>query len=279
MKQNISHYRGTPAVIKRLTDIAKLIGNLEGVNMRHPSPKLRRKNRIQTIQASLSIEGNSLTHDQVTALIDNKSVIGPSQDILEVRNAFAVYRQLGDFDPHSVASLLKAHRVLMNGLIQTAGALRKEAIGVLRPGDRFHEAPHWHDVEPMLQSLFDYIETTEDHLLVQSCRFHYQLEYIHPFVDGNGRMGRLWQTLLLMQYHPTFEFLPIENFIKNHQKEYYRELAAGDDTGDCTGFVVLMLTLINEVLSELYTASKIIAHKRLRVLFGLLQKRNWASTA
>ena len=103
----------------------------------------------------------------------------------------------------------------------------------------------------MVQALFDDIGTTDDHLLVQSCRFHYQLEFIHPFMDGNGRMGRLWQTLLLMRYHPIFEFLPVEAYIKNRQQDYYHELAVGDDTGDCTGFVVLMLTLISEALNEL----------------------------
>ena len=251
MKPILSHFRATADVIQRLTDIAKRIGQLEGINLQRPAPKLRRKNRIQTIQASLSIEGNSLTRDQVTALIDHKRVIGPSQDILEVQNAIAVYRQLAAFDPISADSLLRAHKIMMKGLIPSAGAFRKGPIGVLRPGNRFHEAPPWREVAPMVQALFDYLGTTDDHLLVQSCRFHYQLEFIHPFMDGNGRMGRLWQTLLLMGYHPVFEFLPVEATIKSHQQDYYRELAAGDDTGDCTSFVVLMLALIGESLDEL----------------------------
>ena len=140
---------------------------------------------------------------------------------------------------------------MMKGLIPSAGAFRKGPIGVLRPGDRFHEAPPWRQVAPMVQALFDYLGAADDHLLVQSCRFHYQLAFIHPFMDGNGRMGRLWQTLLLMRYHPVFEFLPVEGSIKQHQQDYYRELAVGDDTGDCTGFVVLMLMLISESLAEL----------------------------
>lgn len=251
MKPPLTPYHATSDVIHRLTDIAKRIGQLEGINLQRPTPKLRRENRIQTIQASLSIEGNSLTHDQVSALIDRKSTIGPSQDILEVRNAITVYDQLDKFDPGSLDSLLRAHRIMMQGLIPSAGAFRKGPIGVLRPGDRFHEAPPWPEVAPMAQALFDYLGTTNDHLLVQSCRFHYQLEFIHPFMDGNGRMGRLWQTLILMRYHPIFEFLPVEAYIKNHQQDYYRELAAGDDTGDCTGFVALMLALISEALDEL----------------------------
>lgn len=251
MEQVLSHIRATADVIQRLTDIAKRIGQLEGINLQRPAPKLRRENRIQTIQASLSIEGNSLTRDQVTALIDRKRVIGPRQDIVEVQNAIAVYNRLAAFDPRQVDSLLTAHQIMMKGLIPSAGAFRKGPIGVLRPGNRFHEAPSWQAVAPMVQALFDYLGTTDDHLLVQSCRFHYQLEFIHPFMDGNGRMGRLWQTLLLMGYHPVFEFLPVEEYIKEHQQDYYRELAAGDDTGDCTGFVALMLALISASLDAL----------------------------
>lgn len=251
MKQSLSHFRATADVIHWLTDIAKKIGQLEGINLQRPAPELRRENRIQTIQASLAIEGNSLTRDHVTALIDRKRVIGPSQDILEVQNAIAVYRQLTAFAPGSIDSLLKAHQIMMKGLIPSAGAFREGPIGVRRPGNRFHEAPPWREVPPRVRDLFDYLGATDDHLLVQSCRFHYQLEFIHPFMDGNGRMGRLWQALLLMRYHPVFEFLPVEAAIKRHQQDYCRELAVGDDTGDCTGFVTLMLALIGESLGEL----------------------------
>ena len=255
MKHPLSHFSAIAGIIHCLTDIAQKIGQLEGINLQRPAPKLRRQNRIQTIQASLAIEGNSLTQDQVTALIDRKRVVGPSRDILEVQNAITVYHQLAAFDPGSIDSLLKAHQIMMKGLIPSVGAFRKEPIGVLRPGNRFHEAPPWREVAPRVRTLFAYLEATDDHVLVQSCRFHYQLEFIHPFMEGNGRMGRLWQTLLLMRYHPVFEFLPVEASIKNHQQDYYRELAAGDDTGDCTGFVVLMLTLISESLAELIDQS------------------------
>ncbi len=144
----------------------------------------------------------------------------------------------------------------MEGLVPSAGALRKEPIGVLRSGDIFHEAPQWKHVKPMMQTLFDYLKTTDDHLLLKSCHCHFQLEHIHPFVDGNGRMGRLWQTRILMEYHPIFEFLPVKDLIKERQNEYYRELVTGDDTGDCTGFVVLMLTLIRESLEDLVNATR-----------------------
>ncbi len=256
MTHDLHHLRVTDQLIALLTDIAKTIGILEGIKLQTPSPRLRRDNRIRTLQSSLSIEGNSLSREQVTALLGNKRVVGPKQDILEVRNAIRVYHKLGEFDPRSLSSFLGAHAILMEGLIPSAGTLRKEPIGVIRPGDIFHEAPPWRQVAPMMEALFNYLKTTQDHLLLLSCRFHFQLEHIHPFIDGNGRMGRLWQTVLLMQYHPIFEYLPVEEFIEARQDEYYRELAGGDDTGDCTGFVDLMLTLIRDSLDALITQTQ-----------------------
>ena len=256
MKTEIHKCRVTSLIITLLTAIAEIVGQLEGVKIHKPNPALRRKHRIQTIQSSLSIEGNSLTRDQVTAVFDKKRVVGPRQEILEVQNAIRAYQQLSTFGPLSIDSFLKAHGILMEGLIPSAGAIRMEPIGMLRPGDIFHKAPPWKHVDPMMQTLFAYLKTTDDHWLLKSCRFHFQLEHIHPFVDGNGRMGRLWQTRILMEYYPIFEFLPVEDLIKERQTNYYRELATGDNTGDCTGFVVLMLTLIRESLADLMTATR-----------------------
>ena len=256
MKNEIHKCQTTPQIIHLLTAIAEIVGQLEGVKILKPNPILRRKNRIQTIQASLSIEGNSLTRDQVTTLLDNKRVIGPGQDILEVQNAIRAYRRLATFDPFSITSFFKAHETLMEGLITSAGSLRAGPIGIIRQGDIFHEAPPWENVDSMMQSLFSYLKKDDDHLLLKSSRFHFQMEHIHPFVDGNGRMGRLWQTRLLMAYHPIFEFLPVEHFIKKRQSDYYLELAIGDDTGDCTGFVVFMLTIILESLQNLMVETR-----------------------
>jgi len=238
-------------IVNTLTAIAKSIGQLEGVNIIQPDPQLRRKNRIRTIQASLAIEGNTLTREQVTALLDKKRVIGPPQDILEVQNAIKVYRRLADFRPLSMNSLLEAHGIMMHGLVTDPGSLRHGPIGVIRENNIFHEAPHWKKVEPMMQALFHYLDESNDHLLIKSSRFHFQLEHIHPFIDGNGRMGRLWQTRLLMRYHPVFEFLPVEHLIREHQQEYYRALADGDETGDCTVFVAFILAQIEKSIRQL----------------------------
>ena len=251
MSKDPCQFHVTAQLTNIVAAIAEAVGKLSAVNLARPDPVLRRKNRIQTIQASLAIEGNTLTQEQVTALLDNQQVIGPKQDILEVQNAIKAYSRLQDFDPFSLTSLLDAHRILMQGLVIPPGKLRKSPIGVIRENDIFHEAPKWEKVAPMLNDLLGYLKKGEDHLLIKSSRFHYQLEYIHPFTDGNGRIGRLWQTRLLMDYHPVFEFLPVENLIREHQSEYYRHLIKGDDTGDCTDFITFILEQIQTALEQL----------------------------
>ncbi len=251
MKYNIAPCQITSEIVNTLAAIAESIGQLEGVNLIQPGPQLRRKNRIRTIQASLAIEGNSLTRNQVTALLDKKRVIGPPQDILEVQNAITAYRRLAEFKPLAMDSLLEAHGIMMKGLVADPGSLRQGPIGVIRENNIFHEAPHWKKVELMMQALFHYLNESDDHLLIKSSRFHFQLEHIHPFIDGNGRIGRLWQTLLLMLYHPVFEFLPVEHLIRERQQEYYGALAKGDDTGDCTVFVAFILAQIEKSLKQL----------------------------
>ena len=251
MQYNIPPCQITSEIVNTLAAIAESIGQLEGVNLIQPGPQLRRKNRIRTIQASLAIEGNSLTRNQVTALLDKKRVIGPPQDILEVQNAITAYRRLAEFKPLAMDSLLEAHGIMMKGLVADPGSLRQGPIGVIRENNIFHEAPHWKKVELMMQALFHYLNESDDHLLIKSSRFHFQLEHIHPFIDGNGRIGRLWQTLLLMLYHPVFEFLPVEHLIRERQQEYYGALAKGDDTGDCTVFVAFILAQIEKSLKQL----------------------------
>jgi cell filamentation protein, protein adenylyltransferase len=241
----------TAQLANLLAAIAEAVGKLSAVTLAKPDPKLRRKNRIRTIQASLAIEGNTLTSEQVAALLDKKRVIGPKQDILEVQNAAEVYNRIGEFNPFSLPAFLEAHRILMQGLVVAPGKLRLSPIGVLREKDIFHEAPEWKKVAPMMADLFEYLKSGNDHILFKSCRCHYQLEYIHPFIDGNGRMGRLWQTRLLMQYHPVFEFLPAEHLIHERQADYYRSLAKGDETGDCTDFIAFVLEQLHRSLEQL----------------------------
>ena len=251
MKSQITPCHITPEIVNTLAAIAESIGRLEGVNLVQPSPQLRRKNRIQTIQASLAIEGNTLTRDQVTALLDKKHVIGPPQDILEVQNAIITYGRLAEFQPLAMDSLLRAHGIMMKGLMANPGSLRQDPIGVIRGNKVFYEAAPWKKVNVMMRALFRYLNESDDHPLIKSSRFHFELEHIHPFMDGNGRIGRLWQTRILMLYHPVFEFLPVEHLIRERQQEYYSALAAGDDTGDCTLFVTFILSQIRRSLHQL----------------------------
>ena len=268
MKLAITPCKITSEIVNILAVIAECIGQLVGVNLIQPGPRLRRKNCIQTIQASLAIEGNSLNHSQVTALLDNKRVIGPQQDILEVQNAITTYRHLSEFAPLSLDSLLEAHALMMRGLADDPGSLRQGPVGVIRENDVFHQAPVWETVPSMMQGLFHYLNKSDDHLLIKSTRFHFQLEHIHPFLDGNGRIGRLWQTRLLMLYHPVFEFLPVAHLIHEHQQEYYRTLARGDDTRDCTVFVVFIVKQIEKALKQLIEETRgvsLTADKRLEI--------------
>ena len=251
MKYDITPCQFTSEIVNTLAAIAESIGQLEGVKLIQPSPQLRRKNRIQTIQASLAIEGNTLSREQVTALLDRKRVIGPPQEILEVQNAITAYQRLAGFKPLKMDSFSEAHSIMMKGLVADPGLFRRGPIGVIRENNIFYEAPHWKKVEPMMQTLFHYLDESDDHALIKSSRFHFQMEHIHPFIDGNGRLGRLWQTRLLMLYHPVFEFLPVEHLIREHQQAYYRALAKGDDTGDCTVFVAFILTQIEKSLKQL----------------------------
>ena len=268
MKYNITPCQITSEIVNLLAAIAERIGQLEGVNLIQPGPQLRRKNRIRTIQASLAIEGNSLTSDQVTALLDQQRVIGPQQDILEVQNALTAYHRLAKFLPLSMDLLLEAHAIMMKGLVANPGSLRQGPIGVMRENDVFHEAPHWKEVPSMMQTLFLYLNESYDHLLIKSSRFHFQLEHIHPFIDGNGRIGRFWQTRILMLYHPIFEFLPVEHLIHERQQEYYRMLARGDDSGDCNQFVAFILAQIEKSLGQLIEETRgvtLTAEKRLEI--------------
>jgi len=269
MEYDITPCQITSEIVNTLAAIAESIGQLEGVNLIQPGPQLRRKNRIQTIQASLAIEGNSLTRDQVTALLDKRRVIGPPQDIKEVQNAIKAYQRLAEFKPLSMQSFLEAHGIMMQDLMANPGSLRQGPIGVIRENNIFHEAPRWEKVDLMMQALFHYLKESNDHHLIKSSRFHFQLENIHPFIDGNGRLGRFWQTRLLMDYHAVFEFLPVEHLIREHQQEYYRALAKGDDTGDCTVFIALILAQIEKSLKQMIEETRGVtlnAENRLKIV-------------
>ena len=244
------YYEGTNTIINLSTEIGRLVGTVDANYLQKPTTKLRRDNRIKTIQSSLAIEGNTLSIDQVSDIVDNKRVVGPPKDILEVKNAIDVYEHLRHFDPFSEGDYLRAHQQLMSGLVDRAGKYRTKSVGIFKGSAVAHMAPPAWNVDNLMKNLFHYLSNEQDTLIIKSCVFHYEMEFIHPFMDGNGRMGRLWQTLLLMRYSPVFEFLPIESQIKQSQQQYYDALARSDKQGVSTVFVEYMLEIIYRSLQD-----------------------------
>jgi len=250
------YYEGTPQIINLVAEIGRLLGIVDATHLRKPQTELRKKNKVRTIRASLAIEGNTLSEDQITAIIDHKRVIGPSKDIKEVENAVQAYDNLSNFDALSKESYLEAHRILMSGLVEMPGQFRTGSVGIIQ-GDRIaHLAPPGWNVDYLMTGLFKYLKEGEDNLIIKSCVFHYEMEFIHPFTDGNGRMGRLWQTVILMKANPVFEYLPIEQEIKKSQEEYYNVLSQCDKEGLSTKFVAYLLGKIKLCLEDLVNTQR-----------------------
>lgn len=260
-------YDVTNSILKLLTSISEKIGEVNANYLHKPSPELRKRNRVKTIKASLEIEGNTLSEDQITAILENKRVIGPKKDIIEVVNAIAVYDKLSEFDPKSLKSFLKAHKLLMKDLIDSPGNLRTKAVGVFKGDQVSHIAPPAQNLDYLMNKLFDYYRKVDDPILIKSCVMHYEIEFIHPFMDGNGRMGRLWQTLILMKTYPLFEYLPFETIIKERQEEYYDVLEKSDKEGKSTKFIEFILGAINDSLDELLRIQNRLVNSKDRVSY------------
>ncbi len=244
-------YDITSKILKLITSISEKIGESNANLIDRPSPQLRKQNRIKTIHASLQIEGNTLTEEQVTAIVENKKVKGPNKDVLEVLNAIKVYDRLTTFNPTSAKSFLGAHKLLMNKLIEKPGKYRTGGVGIFQGAQVAHIAPPAKNVPYLMDDLFTYLKNEDELTLIKSCVFHYEMEFIHPFIDGNGRMGRLWQTVILTKEYPVFEFLPFESLISQTQQEYYNALAQSDKAGKSTFFIEYMLDVIDKSLGEL----------------------------
>ena len=244
-------YEITSSILKLISSISIKIGEVNANYLNKQSPQLRKQNKIKTVHSSLSIEGNTLSEDQVSAILENKRVIGPQKDITEVINALKVYDSLNSFKPYSSKSFLAAHKILMSGLVDKAGSYRNQSVGIVKGKKLAHLAPPFENVPFLMNNLFDYLKSKDELTLIKSCVFHYEMEFIHPFIDGNGRMGRLWQTLLLVQEFPVFEFLPFETMINTTQDDYYKALSASDKSGQSTNFIEYMLDVIDKSLSEL----------------------------
>jgi Fic family protein len=269
-------YEITNRILSLYGQITEALGICKSILLVKPEAKLRKQNRIKTIHSSLAIEGNTLNIEHVTALIENTHVIGPKKDILEVQNAIKAYDQLSDYNPNKIKDFLKAHYVLMNGLVNNPGAFRKSQIGIIKEKKVAHIAPGFDMVPGLMDNLFSYLKEDSDLEIIKSCVFHYEMEFIHPFEDGNGRMGRYWQTRLLMSANPIFEFVPIEKVIKDNQEEYYSVLEMSDNSGSSTTFIEFMLDVINKSLRETISESTPTSSDYLkRVEYALSQLNDW----
>ena len=234
-------YKPPYTITPKITNLVAQISEAIGCYYAHENLRLHRVNRIKTIHGTLAIEGNTLSTEQVTAVLEGKPVVAPINEVQEVRNALKAYELLDTLDPCKVDDLLKAHATMEAGLIDEIGCFRKGGAGVVSGKTVIHYAPDAERVPFLVNDLFEWLRTTDEHPLIASCVFHYEFEFIHPFADGNGRTGRLWQTLILSRWRPIFKNLPIENIVYKYQKEYYKAIAVSGGKAGCTPFVEFVL--------------------------------------
>ena len=252
----------TDEILRLVAEISEQIGALSVMlGARMPSPMLRKENQIKTIHSSLAIEHNSLSLQQVTDVINGKHVLGAPNEIREVKNALQAYQLMHDLDAFQEKDLLRAHGLMMADLVDNVGQYRKGGVGVFAGEQCIHMAPPADRVPFLMADLFEWISTTDTHPLVSSCVFHYEFEFIHPFMDGNGRMGRYWQTMLLSRWKGIFAWLPVETIVKQHQQDYYDAIAQSDSQGNSTIFITFMLRCILQTIKEQQKVTDKVAYK------------------
>ena len=251
MRNKKPPFEVTNTILDEIAEIAELVGHVNAALGLSTNPTLRRTNRIRTIYSSLAIEQNTLSLDQVTAVLEGKRVIAPPKDIAEVKNAYEIYEMMDSLDPYSVDDLLNAHKVMTRDLIDESGCFRSRPVGVVdKQGNILHFGTLPDYVPGLVMELLDWVRDSNFHMLIKSCVFHYELELIHPFADGNGRIGRLWHTLLLTQWKPIFAWLPVESIIHDRQDEYYQAINRSNSEVESTAFIEFMLSAIKEALQE-----------------------------
>lgn len=264
MKNKKPPFEITNTMILQVAEIAELVGKLSSTNQLSANPTLRRTNRIRTIHGSLAIEQNTLSLEQVTAVLNGRQVLAPPKDIAEVKNAYEIYERLDELDPYSVNDLLTAHAVLTRGLVDESGMFRSRPVGVVDHEGRvlhFGTLPQY--VPDLVMELLNWVKTSDVHMLIRSCVFHYEFELIHPFADGNGRLGRLWHTLLLSKWNPAFAWLPVESMIYANQAEYYAAINASNDAGESTAFIEFMLSTIKASLTDALTTNDVMSDEKM----------------
>ena len=242
-------YSITTEILSLVEQIGEAIGQAEAAGLGLDF-RLRREARVRTIHGSVAIEGNTLSEDQISAILDGKRVAGPLRDVQEVRNAIAAYDRSEGWEPSSEADLLTAHGLLMAGLMDAPGRYRRRQVGVVGPRAVHHIGPPAKRVPELMANLLAWLEETQEHPLIASSVFHYEFEFIHPFEDGNGRLGRLWQTLILGRWKPLFAHVPVESVIRARQSTYYEAIEQSSEAGESTLFIHFMLKAILDAVRE-----------------------------
>lgn len=251
----------TSKIIELISNISEKIGEINYLQDNPYHIQLRKENRIKTIHSSLAIENNSLSLKQITAIIDGKYVLGNPNEIKEVKNSIQAYDLLLSLNPYKEKDLLKAHKLMMQDLVDRNGKYRTDGVGIFDGEKVVHLAPPADRVPELMSDLFEWIKTSDVHPLIKSCVFHYEFEFIHPFQDGNGRIGRLWQTVILKDWKEIFAWLPVETLIKENQKEYYSVLGTSDSEANSTKFIEFMLSLILNTIEEIISTEKKVTKK------------------
>ena len=254
-------FKITSQIIDLISQISEAVGEINSLENNPRHLELRKENRIKTIHSSLAIENNSLSIEQITAIIEGKRVLGNPNEIQEVKNALQAYELLLTLNSYEEKDLLKAHKLMMNDLVERNGKYRNEGVGVFDGKQVVHLAPPADRVPFLMADLFQWLKNSDVHPLIKSCVFHYEFEFIHPFQDGNGRMGRLWQTVILKDWKEVFAWLPVETLIKENQKEYYNVLGASDSDANSTKFIEFMLALILNTIEEIILTEKKVTQK------------------
>ena len=241
----------TSKIIELISNISEKIGEISSIQNNSHYIQLRKENRIQTIHSSLAIENNSLSLEQITAIIDGKRVLGNPNEIQEVKNSIQAYDLLLTLNPYNEKDLLKAHKLMMQDLVENSGKYRTDGVGIFDGEKVVHVAPPAKRIPELMADLFEWLKTSDVHPLIKSCVFHYEFEFIHPFQDGNGRIGRLWQTVILKEWKEVFAWIPVETLIKENQKEYYNALGVSDKSANSTKFIEFMLSIILTTIEEI----------------------------
>lgn len=242
----------TSKIIEHIQNISMILGSLNYNSFKvHSDIKLRKINSIKSIKSSLAIEGNSLSLEQVSDILNGQKIIAPKKDIIEVKNAISVYEIFDQFEAFNMEDLLKSHKLMMNNLTEDGGNFRSAGVGIFKGQEVVHIAPSHKEVSGLIANLFSYLKDSDDSLLIKSCVFHYEFEFIHPFSDGNGRIGRLWQQVILSKLHSIFKIVCIEELLEKYQSEYYEALRNSDLAGSSEIFTEFMLGIILQALEVL----------------------------